>query len=79
MKKEIDPKVGFGIGGAILLLLILVGYFALNRGPAKIDVSNVPVAERADADPIHPGQPGYRERITDPPAPGGTPAQSSRN
>lgn len=66
-KKEIDPKVAAIVVVAIVGLAI--GGFVLatsNQGP-PVDLKTVTKEQIEDPDPPKPGQPGYRERITDPP------------
>ncbi|MBL8059537.1 MAG: hypothetical protein JNK63_02345 [Chthonomonas sp.] len=63
-KKELHPAA---IWGAIGLLVVIIGgwFFASTRESTEmVDPKTV---DLKDEDPPRPGQPGYRERLTDPP------------
>ncbi len=66
MKKEIHP----GVFIAVLVLLIggAVVAFMMSGGAStqKVDVKSLDPAELRDEDPPKRGEPGYRERTTDP-------------
>jgi hypothetical protein len=69
MKKEIDPKLAFVGLGLVVVLVSAFFFIRSSQQPAQVDVKNLPREEIEDVDPPKRGQPGYRERITDPPAP----------
>ncbi len=67
MKKELNPVVVI-----VAIVVVLAGIVAAvvmngNAGTQKVDVKKIDPADLRDAEPIKRGQPGYRERITDPP------------
>jgi len=78
MKTEIKPAVAFGIGGALVLVLILGYFFIQNRAPAVVDITKLPQSAREDRNPPMPGQAGYRERTTDPPLAAGNGGPAGR-
>ncbi|MBL8041150.1 MAG: hypothetical protein JNM04_07360 [Chthonomonas sp.] len=64
--KEIPPGVFIGV--IVVLVLIIGGWFFLSgsASPAKVDLNKLDPRDLRDEDPIRRGQPGYRERTTDP-------------
>ncbi|HRK22761.1 MAG TPA: hypothetical protein PLX06_13180 [Fimbriimonadaceae bacterium] len=65
----INPVVGWSIV-AVLVVLAVVGFFYFtNPKPDQVDLTKISKEDLEDRDPPKRGQPGYRERITDPPAP----------
>ena len=66
MKKEIHP----GVFIAVLVLLIggaVVAFMMSGAGATdKVDIKTLDPSEFKDEDPPRRGEPGYRERITDP-------------
>lgn len=66
MKKEIHP----GVIAAVAVLLIggLIAFF-MSQGSApseKVDVKTLDPQSLRDPEPIKRGEPGYKERTTDP-------------
>lgn len=57
---------------SILIVLVVaaaVGFwYFTSPTPQKVDLTQVKPEQLEDKDPPHRGQPGYRERITDPPS-----------
>lgn len=68
--KEISPAVAGGVIVALLLLAGLAYYMMTTPQTKPFDVTKATKADLEDASPPRPGQPGYRERITDTPLPG---------
>lgn len=67
MKNSISPGLGWTIV-AVVVVLAGVGYWYFSSPrPAPVDLSKVTQEQLEDKDPPHRGQPGYRERTTDPP------------
>jgi len=66
-KKEINPAIAITIIVAIVVIGVGAFWFATNPSPGKVDLSTKTQADLEDLDPPKPGQPGYRERLTDPP------------
>lgn len=67
---SISPAVGWSIV-AVLVILVVAGFFYFTAPKTEpLDLSKVTKEQIEDPDPPKRGQPGYRERITDPPAPG---------
>ncbi len=63
--KAVHPAV------LVLVGLVVVGVIAgfvmsMNPRPKQVDLTKVTKADLEDRDPPHRGQPGYRERTTDP-------------
>lgn len=65
--KEIPPAVFIGV--IVFLVVVVVGWFSLTqfRSVTPLKVSQLDPKDLADEDPPKRGQPGYRERTTDPP------------
>lgn len=66
MKQKSDLHPGL-VWGALAILIILIGgwFFMGTRGATEmVDKSKV---DMVDGPSVLPGQPGYRERTTDPP------------
>lgn len=67
MKNTISPGIGWAI---VAVVVVLAGagywYFSSPR-PESLDVTKVTQEQLEDRDPPKRGQPGYRERTTDPP------------
>lgn len=65
---SISPTVGWSIV-AVLVVLAVVGFFYFTSPrPEEVDLTKVTPEQLEDRDPPRRGQPGYRERITDPPS-----------
>lgn len=66
MKKEIHP--GFTIAALVLVVGVAIGFFVMNSGGAtkKVDVYSLDREDLRDPEPVKRGQPGYKERTTDP-------------
>ena len=63
--KEVNPTVLVVVG--LLLVAVCVGIFmSMNPAPQKLDLTKVSKEDLEDRDPPKRGQPGYRERLTDP-------------
>ena len=66
--KEISPVAA---GGVIVGILAVAGIaymvFTNQAAPKPVDIKNIPPGTNFDPNPKMPGQPGYRERTTDPP------------
>lgn len=66
MKKEIHP----GVIAAVLVLVIggAIAFFMTRGNPPteKVDLKTLDPKSLADPEPIKRGQPGYKERTTDP-------------
>lgn len=66
MKKELPQGA---VIGAIVLVVVIVGawfFLSTRESTEKIDLKTV---DMKDEDPPRPGQPGYKERTTDPVTP----------
>ena len=66
MKKELPQGA---VIGAIVLVVVIVGawfFMSTRESTEKIDLKTV---DMKDEDPPRPGQPGYKERTTDPVTP----------
>jgi nitrogen fixation-related uncharacterized protein len=69
MKKEIHPGV---LVAVIALVAIGIGaafFISSSQSGQKVDLKSIDPRDLRDDEPIRRGQPGYRERITDPPTP----------
>ena len=66
--KDIDPKVAVGVIAAIVIVAGTVYWMSGSVSSKKVEVTAPPTGEGFDPTPIRPGQPGYRQRTTDPPA-----------
>ncbi|MBW7929132.1 MAG: hypothetical protein H3C58_13820 [Fimbriimonadaceae bacterium] len=67
MKSQLSPVVVWVIIG---LVVVVAGFFvwrATDPPAQKVDLTKVTKEDLEDPDPPKRGQPGYRERITDPP------------
>jgi len=65
----LSPAVGWSIV-AVLVILVVGGFFYFTSTKTEpLDLSKVTKEEIEDPDPPKRGQPGYRERTTDPPNP----------
>ncbi|MBX3115537.1 MAG: hypothetical protein KF836_13305 [Fimbriimonadaceae bacterium] len=66
MKKEIHP----GVIAAVLVLLVggVIAFFVMSGSPSteKVDLKTLDPKSLEDPEPIKRGQPGYKERTTDP-------------
>lgn len=66
MKKEIHP----GVLIAVLVLVVggVVAFFMMQNNTAteKVDIKSLDPKSLEDPEPIKRGQPGYKERTTDP-------------
>lgn len=68
MKKELPTGL---IIAAVIALLAIVTFVFIKQTSApsdKVDVRKLDPKDLKDEDPVRRGQPGYQERITDPPA-----------
>ncbi len=67
MKKEIHP----GVIAAILVVVIggvIAGFMFSGRANSqKVDIKSLSKEDLSDPEPARRGDPGYRERTTDPP------------
>ena len=66
MKKELPQGAVIGV---IVLVVVIVGawfFMSTRESTEKIDLKTV---DMKDEDPPRPGQPGYKERTTDPVTP----------
>jgi len=63
--KEVNPVV-LVVVGVVLVALCVGAWMSMNPNPQKVDLTKVTKEDIEDRDPPKPGQPGYRERITDP-------------
>ncbi|MBX3111164.1 MAG: hypothetical protein KF857_04075 [Fimbriimonadaceae bacterium] len=62
---EVKPIVLVLVG--VVVVAVVVGFFiSQNPQPKQVDLSKVTKADLEDRDPPKRGQPGYRERTTDP-------------
>jgi len=66
MKKEIHPGVIVAV--IVLILAVVVGIFMTtsNQGTEKVDIKQLDPKSLEDGEPIKRGEPGYKERTTDP-------------
>jgi hypothetical protein len=68
MKKEISPGAIVAIIG--VLVLAIAAFFIFGggggAGTEKVDLKKLDPKDLRDDEPIKRGQPGYRERTTDP-------------
>ncbi len=66
-----NVSISPGAGWAIIAVLVAAAaagfWYFTSPSPGKVDVSKYTRGEIEDEDPPKRGQPGYRERITDPP------------
>lgn len=63
----LSPAAGWSIV-AVLVVLVVAGFFYFTAPKTEpLDLSKVTPEQLEDKDPPHRGQPGYRERTTDPP------------
>lgn len=67
MKNGINPAVGWTVV-VVAVVAIVAGFFWFTSPRTeKLDVTKVTPEQLEDRDPPKRGQPGYRERTTDPP------------
>lgn len=66
MKKELHP--GAIIAALVLVIGAAVGIFMMSGGGSteKVDVTTLDPKSLEDPEPVKRGQPGYKERTTDP-------------
>ena len=67
MKKEMPT--GLVIAAVVVLLAVVAFVFIKQSGAPsdKVDVRKLDPKDLKDEDPVRRGQPGYQERISDPP------------
>lgn len=67
MKNPLNPIVVYVIIGLVVVGIGIFIWRSTDAAPQQVDLTKVTKEELEDADPPKRGQPGYRERITDPP------------
>lgn len=67
MKNPLSPAVVWAIIVALVLVAGVGFWLATRDNTPQVDLTKVTKEELEDPDPPKRGQPGYRERITDPP------------
>lgn len=69
MKKELSPGIIIAIIGVVVVGIAAFFIFGGGGGAGteKVDLKKLDPKDLRDEDPIRRGQPGYRERTTDPP------------
>ncbi len=65
MKKEIPQGAVIGAIGLVVVIVAAWFFLGTQAPTGKVDLQEV---DLKDEEPLKPGQPGYRERTTDPPA-----------
>ncbi|MCW5941261.1 MAG: hypothetical protein KIS66_03460 [Fimbriimonadaceae bacterium] len=67
MKNPLNPAVVWAIIVAVVLVAGVSIWLATRTNTQPVDLTKVTKEQLEDPDPPKRGQPGYRERITDPP------------
>ncbi len=66
MKKELHPGVIVAVVVVVLGIAVAAIMMTGNQGSEKVDLKKMDPASLQDNEPIKRGQPGYKERTTDP-------------